>query len=429
MSNRERLLELQDQFGIIGRSEAIFEVIETIDQVAKTDIAVLVVGESGSGKELIAKAIHNHSKRRHEPLVTVNCGAIPPGILESELFGHKKGSFTGASEERKGYFETADGGTIFLDEIGETPLETQVRLLRVIEQGEFMKVGGSENIYADVRVIAASNKDLSKQVRKNEFRKDLYYRLKAITVEVPPLRKRKEDIPLLVENFATEFCKRNNIPNKGFTEDAFTELKRYDWPGNVRELRNFVESIVILEKGNRIEGDHIRRYLHKDKAFGENGDADSSEYRSENLPVKMDKSVEEAERELILQQLFLMRRDLAEIKSVLSGKSDTASPARYQLPEHLSRNLPAKVVDEFREVVHPREFEQAEEAEPVQEDQYEEEPTLINETLVGEVTIKDVEKELILKTLEKNDNNRRKTAKDLDLSERTLYRKIKEYDL
>lgn len=428
MTDRERLLELQDQFGIIGRSDEIIEVIETIDQVAKTDIAVLVVGESGSGKELIAKAIHNHSRRRHEPLVTVNCGAIPPGILESELFGHKKGSFTGADKERKGYFETADGGTIFLDEIGETPLETQVRLLRVIEQGEFMKVGGSENIYADVRVIAASNKDLSEQVKKNEFRKDLYYRLKAITITVPPLRRRKVDIPLLVENFATAFCKRNSIPNKGFSENAFAELKRYDWPGNVRELRNFVESIVLLEKGNRIAGDHIRRYLHKDKAFSE--ESGEAEYRTENLPVKMDKSVEEAERELILQQLFLLRRDLSQIKSMFMGESEGLPQGRPQLPERLSRNLPAKVIDVYREVVSPHEFDQAEEAERVQEDEAaEEEMPLLNEQVIGSVTVKDIEKELIRKTLEKNGNNRRKTAKDLDLSERTLYRKIKEYGL
>ena len=426
MTDRERLLELQDHFGIIGRSDEIVEVVETIDQVAKTDIAVLIVGESGSGKELIAKAIHTHSKRRHESLVTVNCGAIPPGILESELFGHKKGSFTGASEERKGYFETADRGTIFLDEIGETPLETQVRLLRVIEQGEFMKVGGSENIYADVRVIAASNKNLAEQVKKNEFRKDLYYRLKAITIEVPPLRKRKVDIPLLTENFATEFCKRNNIPNKGFSEEAFVELKRYDWPGNVRELRNFVESIVILEKGNRIEGDHIRRYLHKDTA--EVLEDVSTGYRKENLPIKLDKSVEEAERELILQQLFLMRRDLAEIKTILSGETGTGGGSRRQLPERISRNLPAKVLDNYREVVHPVEYETAEEAEPVPEDQAEP-ASLINEEIVGGITVKDIEKELIRKTLEKNDHNRRKTARDLDLSERTLYRKIKEYDL
>ncbi len=425
MTDRERLLALQDHFGIIGRSEAIYEIIETIDQVARTDIAVLIKGESGSGKELIAKAIHASSARRHEQLVTVNCGAIPAGILESELFGHKKGAFTGASEERKGYFETADQGTIFLDEIGETPLETQVRLLRVIEQGEFMKVGGSENKYVDVRVIAASNKDLGEQVKKGEFRKDLYYRLKAITVTVPPLRERKVDIPLLSETFAEEFCRRNGIPNKGFSKDAFDALKEYDWPGNVRELRNFIESIVILEEGNRIEAEHIRRYLHRD----ETSDfiPDSAENRSQNLPVPMNKSVEEAERELILQQLFLIRRDLTDLKSAIFGDMDTIDQSAYRLPEQFSRNLPARVVNDIEESLPEVDFHDAEEAEPINDTA--QEGAIINDEAVGQVTVKDAEKELIKKTLDKNENNRRQTAQDLDLSERTLYRKIKEYDL
>ncbi len=425
MTDRERLIQLQDKFGILGRSEAIYEIIETIDQVAKTDIAVLVEGESGSGKELIARAIHNHSHRLHESLVTVNCGAIPTGILESELFGHKKGAFTGADQEREGYFETADGGTIFLDEIGEMPLETQVRLLRVIEQGEFMKVGGSENIYVDVRVIAASNRDLSAEVQKGDFRKDLYYRLKAITITVPPLRKRKVDIPLLVEHFAEQFCRRNGIPNKGFTEAAYRELKEYNWPGNIRELRNFVESIVLLEKGNRIEAEHIRRYLHRDEEAGV--EIGGEERQSSNLPVHMDKSVEEAERELILQQLFLMRKDLAELKAYLygnreAGGTDEQMPRR--LPERLSHNLPARILSNYDEVVQPEAGELAEEAEPV-----EEEEELISESAIGNLTIKEMEKELIRMTLEANEHNRRKTAKALDLSERTLYRKIKEYDL
>ena len=426
MAEHERLLELQDRFGIIGRSESIYEIVETIDQVARTDIAVLIEGESGTGKELIARAIHNHSARRHEPLVTVNCGAIPVGILESELFGHKKGAFTGASEERKGYFETADEGTIFLDEIGEMPLETQVRLLRVIEQGEFMKVGGSENIYVDVRIIAASNRDLSQEVKEGDFRKDPYYRLKAITITVPPLRERKVDIPLLAEQFTTEFCRRNNIPNSGFSEDAFYELKQYNWPGNIRELRNFIESIVILEKGKRIEGHHIRRYLHRDEDM--EAELPGGEFDSTNLPVKLNKSVEEAERELILQQLFLMRRDLAEIKAMFAGEPAGLSGGRIQLPERLSRNLPAKVLSDYQEIVrHEEVLEQDDHLEPMDADA--EPDGVIREDLVGEVTIKDVEKELIRKTLEKNDNNRRQTAKDLDLSERTLYRKIKEYDL
>ena len=425
MSDRERLIQLQEKFGILGRSEAIYEIIETIDQVAKTDIAVLVEGESGSGKELIARAIHNHSNRLHEPLVTVNCGAIPTGILESELFGHKKGAFTGADQEREGYFETADGGTIFLDEIGEMPLETQVRLLRVIEQGEFMKVGGSENIYVDVRVIAASNRDLSEEVQKGDFRKDLYYRLKAITVTVPSLRERKVDIPLLVEHFAEEFCRRNSIPNKGFTEEAYRELKRYNWPGNIRELRNFVESIVLLEKGNRIEAEHIRRYLHKDEMAGV--EFGSEEEASNNLPVHLDKSVEEAERELILQQLFLMRKDLAELKAFLYGNQESAQnqrPVPRQLPERISQNLPSRILSDYEEVVQTEEYAPTEEA-----DQINGEEEIISESAIGNVTIREMERELIKKTLEAHDHNRRKTAKTLDLSERTLYRKIKEYDL
>ncbi|MBD3274421.1 MAG: AAA domain-containing protein [Candidatus Marinimicrobia bacterium] len=426
MTDRERLLAMQDEFGIIGRSEAIYEIIETVDQVARTDIAVLIKGESGSGKELIAKAIHKSSSRRHEPLVTVNCGAIPAGILESELFGHKKGAFTGASEERKGYFETADQGTIFLDEIGETPLETQVRLLRVIEQGEFMKVGGSENKYVDVRVIAASNKDLGEQVKKGEFRKDLYYRLKAITVTVPPLRERKVDIPLLSEKFAEEFCKRNGIPNKGFTQEAFDALKQYDWPGNVRELRNFIESIVILEAGNRIEAEHIRRYLHRDETS--EFIPDSGQERNENLPVPTNKSVEEAERELILQQLFLIRRDLTEMKSAFFGDESSYDLPNYQLPDRISRNLPARVVNEIEDNLTEAEIHAAEEAEAIPDDNGEQD-SIINDQVIGEVTVKEAEKELIRKTLEKNENNRRQTAQDLDLSERTLYRKIKEYDL
>jgi len=424
MTDRERLLALQDEFGIIGRSEAIYEIIETVDQVADTDISVLILGESGSGKELIAKAIHTASRRRHSPLVTVNCGAIPAGILESELFGHKKGAFTGAAEERKGYFETADSGTIFLDEIGETPLETQVRLLRVIEQGEFMKVGGSENLYVDVRLLAASNRDLKELVDKGEFRKDLYYRLKAITIRVPPLRERKVDIPLMAEHFAEEFCKRNSIPNKGFTEEAFAELRRYNWPGNVRELRNFIESIVLLEKGKRIEGNHIRRYLHDEKA--RQPEEDTGTFEATNLPVKVDKSVEEAERELILQQLFLLRRDMAELRTLLRGEGEDLHPARYHLPDTISRNLPARVIDEYNDTIQESDFEPAEE---LGEHAPEEQPIFLNEAAIGSITIKEAEKELIKRTLEKNDHNRRKTAKDLDLSERTLYRKIKEYDL
>jgi transcriptional regulator with GAF, ATPase, and Fis domain len=244
--------KLQSTSGIIGNSDGIRQVLEMIAQVAPVDITVLVAGESGTGKEIVAKAIHKFSHRARNEMVTVNCGAIPAGIIESELFGHKKGAFTGANEDRKGYFETANKGTIFLDEIGETPLETQVKLLRVSEAGEFMRVGDSKTLYTDVRVIAATNKDLGDLVEKNKFRQDLYFRLKTVQVDLPPLRQRVEDISLLVERFALEFTRGNDIPYRGFVPEAIRVMKNFNWPGNVRELKNFVESMLVLQKGERI---------------------------------------------------------------------------------------------------------------------------------------------------------------------------------
>ena len=232
---------LQKQSGIIGTSDGIRQVLDMIGQVAPVNISVLITGESGTGKELVAKAIHQSSKRNNDPLVVVNCGAIPEGIIESELFGHKKGSFTGAGEDRKGYFEEANKGTIFLDEIGETPLETQVKLLRVLESGEFMRVGEAKTRKTDVRIIAATNKDLRDLVKKGGFRQDLYFRLKTVTVHVPALRNRVEDIGPFVERFALEFTRSNDILYRGFMPDAVRVLKQYEWPGNVRELKNFVE--------------------------------------------------------------------------------------------------------------------------------------------------------------------------------------------
>ncbi|MBA7710912.1 Anaerobic nitric oxide reductase transcription regulator NorR [subsurface metagenome] len=243
---------IQRQSGILGESEGIQEVLQTIAQIAPIDISVLVTGESGTGKEMVAKALHKASRRKFGPLVTVNCGAIPAGIIESELFGHRKGSFTGAEETRKGYFEAADEGTIFLDEIGETPLETQVKLLRVIEQGEFMRVGDNATRRVDVRVVAATNQDLGEKTRRGDFRQDLYFRLKTVTVNLPPLREHPVDIPLLVERFGLEFATRNDLAFKGFAPEAIRFLKAYSWPGNVRELKNVVESILALNPDERI---------------------------------------------------------------------------------------------------------------------------------------------------------------------------------
>ena len=238
---------LQKQYGIIGHSEMIQQVLDLVLQVGPVDISVLITGESGTGKELIAKAIHGTSRRAQNEMVTVNCGAIPEGITESELFGHKKGAYTGAGADRKGYFETANKGTIFLDEIGEMPMDTQVKVLRVLESGEFMRVGDSKTLYTDVRVIAATNKKLEELVRKEHFRNDLFYRLKTVTIDVPLLRERIEDLSVLIERFALQFSRENDILYRGFMPEAVRRLKQHDWPGNIRELKHFVESILVLE--------------------------------------------------------------------------------------------------------------------------------------------------------------------------------------
>ena len=275
---------MRKDHGIIGSSVQIREIVEVVEQVAPTDITVLITGESGAGKEVIAKAIHAASGRSKKPFITVNCGAIPEGIIESELFGHERGSFTGASDQRKGYFELADGGTIFLDEIGELPLSAQVKFLRVLENGEFLRVGSSVSRRVDVRVIAATNKDLESEVRHERFRQDLFFRLRSVNIHVPPLRERPEDIPAFVEKFVDEVTSKNNIRFGGFGEGVLRVLQEYRWPGNVRELRNVIESMLILEGGRQIEAGEVRKYLRGDQGGGQD----------RNLPVVVGKSVEQA---------------------------------------------------------------------------------------------------------------------------------------
>ncbi|MBN2601965.1 MAG: sigma-54-dependent Fis family transcriptional regulator [Candidatus Marinimicrobia bacterium] len=401
--NDTRLNRLQQSFGIIGESEKIKEIIETIDQVASADITILISGESGTGKELIADALHRHSLRKHHPFVKVNCGAIPAGILESELFGHVKGSFTGAIDDRKGYFETANNGTIFLDEIGEMPLETQVKLLRVLESGEFLPVGGSRSKKVDVRIIAATNKELFEEIEKKNFRKDLYYRLKTITIVAPSLRQHSEDIPLLVERFALEFANRNGIPFKGFSPNAIHILENHSWPGNIRELKNFIESMIVLEKGEVINSAKVLKRLGIEKRP-----------ISTNLPMKVSKSVDQAERELILQQILLMRRDIADIKNVVTGDYN-----------HISLESTPRTT-ELQRYIAPVHEEETIESEP----EYEiSQDYLVNPNQLGKVSLQEVERELIEKTLRKFHNKKRQTAAALKISERTLYRKIIEYGL
>jgi len=389
--------KLQSRSGIIGNSDSIREVLDLIAQVAPVDITVLISGESGTGKEMIAKAIHKFSKRLQDDMITVNCGAIPVGIIESELFGHKKGSFTGANEDRKGYFESAHKGTIFLDEIGETPLETQVKLLRVLETGEFMRVGDSKTIYTDVRVIAATNKDLRELVKKNQFRQDLYFRLKTVQVDLPPLRNRIEDISQLVERFALEFTRENDIPYRGFIPEAIRFMKNYNWPGNVRELKNFVESILVLQKGERITLKMVNDKLGVPQNV-----------HNDNLPVVVNQSAEQAERELILRQLLLLRQDVGLIKDIMNNSKNISVPSPSDV-SFFPNDDHSKLTDSMEVDADGQK--------------------LVRDDAIGDMSLEDLEREAIIRTLNYFNNNRRKAAKSLGMSERTLYRKIHDYGL
>lgn len=371
----------QRRHGIIGKSTEIREVVDTIMQVAPTDITVLVTGESGTGKEVIAKAIHHASKRAARKFIPVNCGAIPEGILESELFGHEKGAFTGAVDSRKGYFEIADGGTIFLDEIGDTPISTQVKLLRVLESGEFMRVGSSEPRVTDVRVIAATNKNLEEEVRARRFRQDLFFRLRSVNIRIPPLRSRRGDIPLLVEEFLRVLGEKDGASPRNdilITDDAMAALMRHSWPGNVRELRNVIESITVLERGNVVDAHVVAKYLR----YTEETVDDRS------LPIPFGKAPEQAERELLFRLLLEIKSDINELRSMIG---DLQHRTPLSLPPGDGRTT--GTVD------------------------------------LGEMTLRGMEETLISHMLEKFHGNRRLAADALNISERTLYRKIKDFGL
>ncbi|MGC8653589.1 MAG: sigma-54 interaction domain-containing protein [Candidatus Kryptoniota bacterium] len=370
--------EFQEKFGIIGVSQSIKEVVEIVMRIAPTSVTVLISGESGVGKEVIAKAIHGASLRSGQPMVAVNCGAIPEGILESELFGHQKGAFTGAIEARKGYFEIADGGTLFLDEVAEMPLETQVKLLRVLETGEFMRVGSSETKKVDVRVIAASNKNLEAEVVRGYFRQDLYFRLRSVKLSIPPLRERKEDIPIFVEKFASEFCQKNQINFGGFTADAMEMLVEFDWPGNVRELKNIVESVIVLEKGKEVNASTLEKYLPRQAYVYDS--------RNNFLPVKLNKTPEESERELILRALWEIKNDIIDLKNIVSS---SVSGKALSLPEGHS----------------------------------------IEGGDGHSLNIEEMERTMIREAIKKFHGNKKLAAEALGISPRTLYRKLKEFDI
>ena len=393
---------LQKQSGIIGTSDGISQVLEMISQVAPVDISVLITGESGTGKEIVAKAIHKSSKRYNDSLVVVNCGAIPEGIIESELFGHKKGSFTGAGSDRKGYFEEANKGTIFLDEIGETPLETQVKLLRVLESGEFMRVGEAKTRRTDVRVIAATNKNLSELVKNNQFRQDLYFRLKTVNIHIPALRERVEDIGPFIERFALEFTRSNDIAYRGFMPDAVRIMKQYEWPGNVRELKHFVEKVLVLERGERITARIVEKELIDLMPLSSN--------HNPALPVVINNPSDRAEIDLILRQLFILKQDTELIQNMLLNNNNHHSPEATSYPNVNSLEHGISLPQKSMEIV---------------EDGY----RFIRDDAIGDMLLKDLEKEAIKRTLKYFNNNRRKAARSLGMSERTLYRKIEEFGI
>jgi len=386
----ESFEQFQNESGILGRSAAIQQVFETIEHVAPIDISVLIIGESGTGKELVAQAIHKRSRRSAKPLIIVNCGAIPEGIIESELFGHEKGAFTGAIGFRKGYFEMADGGTIFLDEIGEMPLNAQVKILRVLEGKEFTRVGSADPRKVDVRIIAATNRELNQEVNNGTFRQDLYFRLHAVTIPVPPLRARKEDISLLAQKFADQFCEENHIDFQGFDESAFTVMQNYHWPGNIRELKNLIESAIILEKGGRIDQPVLLKHINPGNGGGR------------NLPIYVNRPTEQIEREFIYRALLDLKSEISQLREIIL--------TRLFPPRRLKSWEPADTI------VIPHE-----DGEVV----YDELPTESRSI----PSLEDMEKKLIEETLNRFDGNKRKTAKSLKISERTLYRKIKDYNL
>jgi len=394
---------IKQRFSIIGNDAALNRSIEKASRVAPTDISVLVTGESGVGKESIPKIIHALSHRKHGKYIAVNCGAIPEGTIDSELFGHEKGSFTGATATRKGYFEVADGGTIFLDEVGELPLTTQVRLLRVLENGEFIKVGSSKEQKTDIRVVAATNLEMESAIKKGKFREDLYYRLSTIEINIPPLRNRKEDIHLLFRKFAADFAQKYHMPTIRLTDDAVQLLNRYSFPGNIRQLRNIAEQLSVIETDRMIDATKLKEYL--------------PHYNSQLPSVISGQAAEfdyKAEREMMYNIIIDLRKDLDEVKQVtmnlLTGKETKTTSS---LPSVFAEEK-QEAKDSFIEVSKKIENDG---------DIYEE---IIEEE---QLTLQDQEINMIKKSLEKNNGKRKLAAKELGISERTLYRKIKQYDL
>ncbi|MDR1602597.1 MAG: sigma-54 dependent transcriptional regulator [Tannerella sp.] len=391
MAAKDIIQQVKQRFGIIGNAAGLHRAIDLALQVAPTEMSVLITGESGAGKEVFPQIIHQNSLRKHGQYIAVNCGAIPEGTIDSELFGHEKGSFTGALADRKGYFEFADGGTIFLDEVGELPTPTQARLLRVLESGEFIKVGSSKVQKINVRIVAATNVDLVQAIAQHKFREDLYYRLSTFPIQIPPLRERPEDTLLLFRKFASDCAEKYRMPSIQLDDEAKQLLQSYRWPGNVRELKNVTERISVVENNRVITADELRLYLPS--------------LNMEKLPALMNRGNDEQkifhnEREILYQVLFDMKKDVAELKKLVH--------------DIMSGNISRPVSVEDKEP-----YASIHDMSPIQE----------VETVEESLSLEDVEKEMIRKALERHSGRRRNAAVDLKISERTLYRKIKEYNM
>ena len=424
------LQRVKQRYGIIGRTESLDRALDTALRVAGTDLSVLITGESGVGKEVFSRVIHDNSPRKHEGFIAINCGAIPEGTINSELFGHEKGAFTGAAGERKGYFETYDGGTIFLDEIGEMPLNTQTFLLRVLESGEFVRMGSNKVQRTSVRIIAATNVNLLKNVQNGKFREDLYYRLNTVPIQLPPLRERRDDIYLLFRRFALDFAEKYRLEALQLTAEARTILENYNWPGNIRELKNVADQLSILSEERTLDGNGLRAMM--------------PQLGQRNLPSLTNQAGSDGlqEREILYKVLFDMKKDLNDLKSLVfelirtndlempdedtlgqlalpEGRGGMVAPPENRFQSEPEEDVPSYPTDDF----HEGEYE------PIilnddQRRHYDE-----SEVVEENLSLEDNERELITKALQKHQGHRREAAHDLGISERTLYRKIEKYGL
>ncbi len=405
------LQAVKQRLGIVGSSPALLDAIDRALRVAPIDLSVLIIGESGTGKEFFPKIIHSAGARKHARYIAVNCGAIPEGTIDSELFGHEKGAFTGAISSRKGYFEEADGGTIFLDEVAELPFTTQARLLRVLESGEFLKVGSSTVQRTNIRVVAATNVDMAKAVAEGRFRQDLYYRLSTVQINVPPLRDRGSDITLLARKFAADFSERYSTPEISLSDDARTLLASYRWPGNVRQLKNVVEQLSLFEAGDEITRERLQRYLPAATFSPVVAAAAAPNDPSERSYAR--------EREVLFNMIFRLREEVDSLRAELSEKKTAASAmAAVTSAAMVPATQPQPPISHHRALINLPEETAATEVETLQEI-----------VIPAIKTLEDTEKETIRESLERNGGRRKAAAAELRISERTLYRKIKEYGL